>query len=81
MNASISTIRLLGALCALLSFTAANAGENYPTKVIRLVLGLSAGTTADTRARVFAAVAGTELGQKVIVETGPVHPVPSPLRA
>ena len=71
MNASISTIRLLTALCAVLFFTAASAAENYPTKVIKLVVGLSAGTTADTRARVFAEVAGTELGQKVIVENSP----------
>ena len=68
MNASISTIRLLGALCAGLFLTAASAAENYPTKVIKLVVGVSAGGPADARARVFAAVAGAELGQKVIVE-------------
>ena len=71
MNASISTIRLLGALCAVLFFTAASAAENYPTKVIKLVVGVSAGTTADTRARVFSAAAGAELGQKVIVDNRP----------
>ena len=71
MSVSISTIRLLGALCAGLFFTAASAAENYPTKAIKLVLGVSAGGTADARARVFAAVAGTELGQKVIVDNRP----------
>ena len=71
MNASISTIRLLTALCAVLFFTAASAAENYPTKVIKLVLGFPAGTTADTRARAFAAVASTELGQKIIVDNKP----------
>ena len=67
----ISTIRLLGALCAVLFFTAASAANNYPTKVIKLVVGIASGATADARARVFAAVAGTELGQKVIVENRP----------
>ena len=71
MNASISTARLLGALCAVFSFTAASAAENYPIKAIKLVLGVSAGGTADARARVFAEVAGTELGQKVIVDNRP----------
>lgn len=71
MNASISTIRLLTALCAVLFFTAVSAAENYPTKAIKLVVGVSAGTTSDMRARVFAAVAGAELGQKVIVENRP----------
>ena len=71
MNASISTTRLLAALCAVLSFTAASAAENYPTKTIKLVLGLSAGTTADAWARAFAEVVGRELGQKVIVDNRP----------
>ena len=71
MNASISTIHLLGALCAVLVVTATNAADNYPTKVIKLVVGVSAGGTADAQARVFAKVAGTELGQKVIVENRP----------
>ena len=71
MNASISTIRLLGALCAVLYFTTASAAENYPTKAIKLILGVSAGGSSDARARVFAEVAGTELGQKVIVDNRP----------
>ena len=71
MNASISTIRLLGALCAVLFFTAPSAAENYPTKVIKLVVGRSAGGAADARARVFAEVAGVGLGQKIIVENRP----------
>ncbi|MEO7322151.1 MAG: tripartite tricarboxylate transporter substrate-binding protein [Burkholderiales bacterium] len=71
MNASISTIRLLAALCAGLFFTAASAAENFPTKAIKLVLGYSAGGTADARAREFAPVAGTEFGQKVVVDNRP----------
>ena len=71
MNASISTIHLLGALCAVLVVTATNAADNYPTKVIKLVVGVSAGGTADAQARVFAAVAGAELGQKIIVDNKP----------
>lgn len=71
MNASISTIRLLGVLCTVLFFTATSAAENYPAKVIKLVVGVSAGGTADAQARVFAKVAGAELGQKVIVENRP----------
>ena len=71
MNASISTSRLLGALCAVLFFMAASAADNYPTKVIKLVVGYAAGGTADARARVFAEVAATELGQKVIVDNRP----------
>ena len=71
MNASISTIRLLGALCAGLSFTAASAAENYPAKVIKLVVGYAAGGTADAWARAFAEVVGRELGQKIIVDNRP----------
>ena len=71
MNASISTIRLLGALCAVLFFTAASAAEKYPTKPIKLIVGVSAGGTADAQARVLAKLAGTELGQKVIVDNKP----------
>ena len=71
MNASISTIRLLAVLCAVLFFTATSAADNYPTKPIKLVLGYSAGGPADARAREFAAVAGTELGQKVVVDNRP----------
>ena len=71
MNASISTIRLLAALCAILVLTETSAAENYPTKVIKLVVSVSAGGTADAQARVFAKVAGTELGQKVIVDNKP----------
>ena len=71
MNGSVSTIRLLAALCAGLCFTAASAAENYPIKPIRLVVSVSAGGTADAQARVFAKLAGTELGQKVIVDNKP----------
>lgn len=71
MNASISTIRLLSALCVFLYCTAASAAENYPTKPIKLIVGYSAGGTADARARVFAEVAGMELGQKIIVDNKP----------
>ena len=71
MNASISTIRLLGALCAVLFFTAPSAAENYPAKVIKLVVGYAAGGTADAWARAFAEVVGRELGQKVIVDNRP----------
>lgn len=62
-----STIRL-GALCAIVLITAVSAAENYPTKPIKLVVSTSAGGTADARARALAAVAGAELGQKVVVE-------------
>ena len=71
MNGSISTMRLLGALCAGLFFTAASAVENYLTKAIKLVLGVSAGGTADARARAIAEVAGSELGQKIVVDNRP----------
>ena len=71
MNASISTIRLLGTLCAVVFFTAVSAAENYPTKAIKLVVGRSAGGAADAQARVFAKVAGAELGQKVFVDNRP----------
>ena len=71
MDASISTIRLLGALCSVLVVTATNAADNYPTKVIKLVVSVSAGGSADGRARAFAEVAGRELGQKVVVENRP----------
>ena len=71
MNASISTIRLLGALCAVLVVTATHAADNYPTKPIKLVVGLSAGGTGDASARALAAVAGKNLGQKIIVDNKP----------
>ena len=71
MNASISTIRLLAALCAILVLTETNAADNYPTKPIKLIVGVSAGGTADAQARVLAKLAGTELSQKVIVDNKP----------
>ena len=71
MNASISTIPLVAVLCTVLLITAASAAENYPTKVIRLIVSVSAGGTADAQARVFAKVAGTELGQNIIVDNRP----------
>lgn len=68
MKASIWISRLLGLLCAVFYFTAASAAENYPIKPIKLIVSVSAGGTADAWARALAAVAGADLGQKIVVD-------------
>ena len=57
-------------LVFLLSTTSFAAGP-YPSKPIKLVIGLAAGSTAVARARLIAEKASAELGQKIIVDNRP----------
>lgn len=61
-------------ICPVLVFllsTTSFAASPYPTKPIKLVIGLAAGSTADARARLIAEKASAELGQKIIVDNRP----------
>jgi tripartite-type tricarboxylate transporter receptor subunit TctC len=44
------------------------AAQNYPSKLIRLVVGASAGSSIDVMARLVAPVLSKQLGQSVVVE-------------
>ncbi len=56
---------------ALALSTASFAADPYPTKPIKLIIGIAAGATADGRARLFAEKVSAELGQNVIVVNRP----------
>ena len=64
-------IRLILGLCAALLLGGPAAGQAYPTKPIRLVVGYSAGGGNDIIVRVVAPKMSEGLGQPVIVENKP----------
>jgi tripartite-type tricarboxylate transporter receptor subunit TctC len=70
MKASIEFLALLGSFLAGASPTAADPLQ-YPKGPIRIVVALSAGSTADATARAIAAPLSRTLGQPVIVENKP----------
>ena len=61
--------RLVGALVALLAFTAAAHAQNYPTRPITMLVGFPPGGPTDTLARILADGMQPSLGQSVVVET------------
>ena len=65
----------LAACCAIaiaaIAFPAANAAESYPSRPIRLLVPLAAGSTADILSRILGAELTKEFGQQVIVENKP----------
>jgi len=61
--------RLVGALVALLAFTAAAQAQTYPTRTITLLVGFPPGGPTDTLARILADGMKSTLGQSIAVET------------
>jgi len=59
---------LLAAMASVLLSGAAAAGESYPVKTVRMVIGFPPGGFVDFTARVVSVPLGTALGQQVIVE-------------
>jgi tripartite-type tricarboxylate transporter receptor subunit TctC len=47
------------------------AGQPYPSKPIRILVGVTAGTGPDVEARQFGSLLAAQLGQQVIVENRP----------
>jgi tripartite-type tricarboxylate transporter receptor subunit TctC len=56
------------ALCATLLFSGLVAGQSYPTKPIRFIVGVPPGGAADFTARIVAQRLSDSLGQNVVVE-------------
>ena len=65
----IAMKRLVGALVALLAFTAAAQAQTYPTRPITMLVGFPPGGPTDTLARILADAMQPSLGQSVVVET------------
>ena len=67
----IAMKRLVGALIALLAFTAAAQAQAqaYPTRPITMLVGFPPGGPTDTLARILADAMQPSLGQSVVVET------------
>jgi tripartite-type tricarboxylate transporter receptor subunit TctC len=61
----------VGCIAALLVSVAAFAGDSYPTRPIRLVVGFGAGGPTDIPARFIADRLASMLGQSVVVENKP----------
>lgn len=59
---------LLLSAAATFACTTATAADDYPTRPIRMVVPVSAGSSADTAARAFAQKLGETLGKPVVVE-------------
>jgi tripartite-type tricarboxylate transporter receptor subunit TctC len=70
MNASIARIARLATLAAALGGLPAMA-QDWPSRPIRLMVPLAAGSTADIVSRAVAAELSTRLGQTVVVENKP----------
>ncbi len=58
-------------IIALLAATGLTHAQQYPTKPIRLILGVPGGTTTDVGARLFTNQMSKRLGQPVVVEARP----------
>src|ERR1700691_2615855 len=65
----IAMNRLVGALVALLAFTAAAQAQTYPTRPITMMVGFPPGGPTDTLARILADAMQPSLGQSVVVGT------------
>src|SRR5262245_593844 len=59
---------LVKSLGLLLAFTAVAAGQDYPTKPVRLIIPFPPGGSNDVVGRVFATHLGERLGKQVIVD-------------
>jgi tripartite-type tricarboxylate transporter receptor subunit TctC len=62
---------LLVPLVSLLAVASASAQEAYPSRPVRVIVGLAAGSSTDVTARIIAQKMGQALGQTFIVENRP----------
>jgi tripartite-type tricarboxylate transporter receptor subunit TctC len=62
------TLRLLTAGCAMLLCAAASAQSSYPTRPIRMIVPLAAGSAVDNAARIVAQKMSVGLGQSIVIE-------------
>ena len=68
----MSMLKLIAAAFALIAgFAATAAAQDYPTRPVRIVVGFTAGASADVTARVLAPKLGQSLGQQFVVENRP----------
>jgi tripartite-type tricarboxylate transporter receptor subunit TctC len=65
----IAMKRLVGALVALLAFTAAAQAQTYPSRPITMMVGFPPGGPTDTLARILADGMKSTLGQTIVIET------------
>lgn len=66
-----STRRALLALAAAALCTGAHAQANWPTKTIRMIVPLAAGSAVDNAARIVAEKMARNLGQAIVIENQP----------
>jgi len=69
-TAMMRTLRLVAAVCAIITFAAVHAGaqEAYPLRTVRLIVPSPGGSTTDTLARIVADTLAHKWGKPVIVE-------------
>lgn len=63
--------KLMAAAAAFCGLAASAAAEDYPTRPVRIVVGFTAGASADVTARVLAPKLSQALGQQFVVENRP----------
>jgi tripartite-type tricarboxylate transporter receptor subunit TctC len=66
-----SRLVLIGLIASALSATEVRAGDEYPDRPVRIVVGFAPGGSSDTAARLVAERLARKLGQPVIVENKP----------
>jgi tripartite-type tricarboxylate transporter receptor subunit TctC len=64
-------IQLAAGAAAMLAISGVAGAQNYPTRPVRLVVGVSAGITPDTTARLIGQWLSERLGQQFIVDNRP----------